>query len=92
MLKDALNESSESNKQQLEAHLEKKGRAGKTAVLIKGFEGSDDALKNLAKKLKAHCGVGGTIKDGEILIQGNVRDKVMNFLKEEGHHVKRVGG
>ncbi|HAD96367.1 MAG TPA: translation initiation factor [Cryomorphaceae bacterium] len=78
--------------QYLEAHIEKKGRGGKTAVLIKGFEGSDDELKELAKKLKSHCAVGGSSKDGEIIIQGDVRDKAMDFLKKEGYNVKRVGG
>jgi translation initiation factor 1 len=82
----------EPNDQYLEAHLEKKGRGGKTAVLIKGFEGSEDALKELAKRLKNHCATGGSVKEGEILIQGDVRDKLMEFLKKEGYNVKRVGG
>lgn len=80
------------SEQQLEAHLEKKGRGGKTAVIIKGFEGSEDELKELAKKLKNHCAVGGSAKDGEIVIQGNVREKAMAFLKSEGYNIKRVGG
>lgn len=89
------NEDSEdipTNEQMLEAHFEKKGRGGKTAVIIKGFRGSESALKDLAKALKNHCAVGGSIKDGEIIIQGNVRDKAMDFLKGKGHKVKRVGG
>lgn len=93
LLQGALDDQeSENEGMLLEAHLEKKGRAGKTAVIIKGFSGDVDALKELAKKLKAHCGVGGSVKDGEIIIQGNVRDKAMSFLKEQGHQVKRVGG
>lgn len=80
------------NKQYLEAHLDKKNRAGKIATLIKGFEGTDEDLKNLAKQLKTLCGVGGSQKDGEILIQGNFRDKIMDFLKKQGYNVKRVGG
>lgn len=89
------NEESEdlaNNRQYLEAHFEKKGRGGKTAVLIKGFEGSDDALKELSKRLKNHCAVGGSVKEGDIILQGNVRDKAMSFLQKEGYNVKRVGG
>lgn len=82
----------EPSEQQLEAHLEKKGRGGKTAVIIKGFEGPEEDLKELAKQLKSHCATGGSVKDGEIVIQGNQRDKIMAFLKKEGYAVKRVGG
>ena len=78
--------------QNLEAHLEKKGRGGKVVVIVKGFQGADDALKDLAKQLKNHCGVGGTTKNSEIIIQGNVRDKVMAYLSKQGYKVKRVGG
>lgn len=79
------------NQQRLEAHLDKKNRGGKVATLIKGFEGSDEDLKDLAKKLKNFCGVGGSAKDGEIIIQGNLRHKIMDFLIKEGYKVKRVG-
>ena len=79
-------------KQHLEAHLDKKNRGGKIATVIKGFQGSDDDLKTLAKMLKTKCGVGGASKDGEIIIQGNFRDKVMQILSDEGYRVKRVGG
>lgn len=80
------------NKQYLEAHLDKKNRAGKIATIIKGFVGTEEDLKELAKKLKTLCGVGGSQKDGEIIIQGNFRDKIMEYLKKEGYNVKRVGG
>lgn len=80
------------NQQKLEAHLDKKNRGGKVATVIKGFEGNDDDFKALAKKLKTLCGVGGTAKDGEIIIQGNFREKIMDFLAKEGYKVKRVGG
>ncbi|MGB0366980.1 MAG: translation initiation factor, partial [Flavobacteriaceae bacterium] len=69
-----------------------KGRAGKTVTIIKGFEGEQNELKILAKSLKNAVGVGGTIKNGEIIIQGNYRDKLMTILQEMGHQVKRVGG
>ena len=78
--------------QLLELHFEKKGRGGKTAVIVKGFEGSDEALKNLAKAIKSHCATGGSVKDGEIIIQGPVRDKVKAYLEKEGYKTKRVGG
>lgn len=78
--------------QLLEVHLEKKGRGGKTAVLVKGYEGSADALEELARGLKKYCGVGGTSKAGEIIIQGDVRNKVMEYLQKQGFKTKRVGG
>ncbi len=78
--------------QKLEAHLDKKNRGGKVATIIKGFVGNDDDLKTLAKQLKTLCGVGGSAKDGEIIIQGNFRDKIMDFLTKEGYKIKRVGG
>ena len=80
------------NQQKLEAHLDKKNRGGKVATIIKGFEGNDDDIKALAKQLKTLCGVGGAAKDGEIIIQGNFRDKIVDFLAKEGYKVKRVGG
>ncbi|MEC7863610.1 MAG: translation initiation factor [Bacteroidota bacterium] len=69
-----------------------KHRAGKIAVIIKDFIGSTDNLNSLSKILKVKCGVGGTAKNGEIIIQGNVRDKVIGILEEEGYNYKRVGG
>lgn len=75
----------------LEAHLDKKNRAGKVATVIKGFVGSADDLKTLGKELKTLCGVGGSAKDGEIIIQGNFRDKIMDYLENKGYKVKRVG-
>ena len=78
--------------QHLEAHFSKKGRAGKVITLIKGFEGDHEALKSLAKILKQTVNTGGTVKNAEILIQGNYRDQIINKLKEMGHKVKRIGG
>jgi translation initiation factor 1 len=78
--------------QDLEAHFSNKGRAGKTVTLIKGFEGSTEDLKALAKSLKQAVGVGGSVKDGEIIIQGNYREQLIQILTEMGHGVKRIGG
>lgn len=78
--------------QLLEVHIEKKGRGGKSAVLVKGYEGSEDELKELAKALKSKLAQGGSVKNGEIILQGNRRDDVMDFLKSKGYKVKRVGG
>ena len=82
----------EFEKQHLEAHFSKKGRAGKVVTLIKGFEGDNESLKNLAKTLKKMVNTGGMVKKGEILIQGNYRDQIIDKLKELGHEVKRIGG
>ena len=92
LLANAMGNESEDQGTVLEVHFEKKGRGGKTAIVVKGFSGSEEELKELGKKLKTKCGVGGSVKDGEIIIQGNVREKVTEVLEAEGFKTKRIGG
>ncbi len=80
------------NEQYLEALFSNKGRGGKTVTVIQGFIGTEQDLKALGKLLKTKCGVGGSVKDGEIIIQGKYRDKIMEILKKANYNVKRVGG
>ena len=71
---------------------DKKGRNGKPETLIEGFEGTEEELKQISKKIKTTLGIGGSEKDGIIVIQGDNRDKIMKILQDMGYKTKRVGG
>lgn len=80
------------NEQKLYVSIDRKNRGGKSVTLVEEFRGSDEDAKELAKKLKQFCGVGGGYKNKEIYIQGNQRDKVSKFLQKLGASVKLKGG
>jgi translation initiation factor 1 len=80
------------NQQKLYVSIDRKQRGGKEVTLIEGFIGAEDDLKELGKKIKTKCGVGGTVKDNEIIIQGNFKDKVFDLLLKDGYQVKKKGG
>ena len=76
------------DKQKLRISLDSKQRKGKTVTLIQGFIGTEEDLKDLAKLLKNKCGVGGSVKDGEIIIQGELKEKVIAILRENHYNAK----
>lgn len=78
-------ETLDKKQQKLRVSIEKKGRGGKTVTLVTGFIGNDNDLKELGKILKTKCGVGGTVKDGEIVIQGDFKQRIIDLLKADGY-------
>ncbi len=88
---EAEKETLPTQKQTLIVAIEKKNRGGKTVTLVKGFIGREDDLADLGKKLKTKCGVGGSVKDSEIIIQGDFKIRMADLLKEWGYRVKISG-
>jgi len=76
--------------QQLRVSLDKKNRGGKQVTLVTGFVGMTGDIKDLGKLVKTKCGVGGNVKDREIIIQGDLRDKVVQILEKEGYKARKI--
>lgn len=79
------NETLPKQQQKLRVSMEKNHRGGKTVTLVRNFIGTEDDMKELGRLLKTKCGVGGSVKDGEILVQGDFKEKIIDILKKEGY-------
>ena len=82
---DSEEETPSPGEQRLHVHMERKGRKGKTVTLITGFVGRSSDLEELSKELKAKCGIGGSVKEGEVILQGEVVERVASLLREMGY-------
>jgi len=89
---DEIEETLDPNEQLLYVSIDRKQRGGKEVTLVEGFVGLEEDLKDLGKFLKSKCGVGGTAKDGIIIVQGKFKDKVAELLEGKGYKVKKKGG
>ena len=78
--------------QNLRVWLDRKKRKGKVVTLVTGFVGTEDDIQSLGKTLKSQCGAGGSVKDGEILVQGDFRERVLDILQKAGYKAKKAGG
>lgn len=76
------------SQQKLRVRIERSGRGGKTVTVVDNFIGTDDDLNDLGKTLKTKCGVGGSVKDGQIIVQGDFKDRVVALLKDMGYNAK----
>ncbi len=85
-----INETLPASHQNIKIRLDNKRRAGKTVTLIDGFTGADKDLQELGKKIKTFCGSGGSARDGEIIVQGDQREKVLNWLIKNGYSKSRI--
>lgn len=86
-----VQETLDPSKQKLKVYLDSKAKKkGKQATLVSGFIGTEDDLKELGKLLKTKCAVGGSVKDGEVIIQGDFRDKIVQILSSEGYNAKKL--
>ncbi|MCF8335959.1 MAG: translation initiation factor [Bacteroidales bacterium] len=89
---DSQQETLPPEQQDLRVSLDRRHRKGKEVTLVAGFVGKDEDLKDLGKEIKTKMGVGGSVKSGELLIQGDLRNEVLEFLKGKGYKVKKAGG